>query len=91
MSATYLTQKTLAVKKGSIPISWSASKHLSKARSVTGQPWTSTATDRELTRMAKEFLSADRKRGQPLPAYQAEITQSALRHLLLAGPDASLH
>jgi uncharacterized protein (DUF1800 family) len=92
LCATYLMDKPpLRVRKNSIPTSWSASKHVSKARSATGRPWTSSATDRELARMAKEFLAADRGKGARLEPWQAEVTQSALRHLLLAGPDASLH
>ncbi|HWI21061.1 MAG TPA: DUF1800 domain-containing protein [Baekduia sp.] len=92
LCASYLVSKPpLKVTKNSIPTSWSSSKHIAKARSATGSPWTSDATDRELKRMAKEFLSAGRGRGDKLQPWQAEITQSALRHLLLAGPDASLH
>jgi uncharacterized protein (DUF1800 family) len=92
LCATYLTSKPpMKVQRNSVPTSWSSAKHVAKARAVTGHPWTSNATDRELNRMAKEFLSSGRKPGQPLQSWQAELTQSALRHLLLAGPDASLH
>jgi hypothetical protein len=41
--------------------------------------------------MAQGFLTAKRRPGDKLQPWQAEMTQSALRHLLLAGPDASLH
>jgi uncharacterized protein (DUF1800 family) len=90
-ATTLMDKPPLKVRKNSIPTSWSARKHISKARSATGKPWTSPATNRELGRMAKEFLAADRKKGQRLEPWQAEITQAALRHLLLAGPDASLN
>lgn len=92
LCATYLVSKPpMKVNKNAIPTSWSAAKHIAKARAATGRPWTSDATDRELKRMSKEFLSVGRRRGERLEPWQAEVTQSALRHLLLAGPDASLH
>ena len=53
-------------------------------------PGTSAVTDRELRAMAHRFLTTDVPRGRRVPAYQAEVAQAALRHLLLAAPEASL-
>ena len=47
-------------------------------------------TDRELARMAQRFLTTNVKPGDDVQPYQAELAQSALRHLLLSGPDACL-
>jgi hypothetical protein len=40
--------------------------------------------------MAQRFLTANVKPGDDVPQYQAELAQSALRHLLLSGPDSCL-
>jgi uncharacterized protein (DUF1800 family) len=90
-AATYICKDApVKVEKGSVDVAWSAADHVARARAATGQPWTSAATGQRLAAMADEFLAADRPAGRPLQSWQAEVTQSALRHLLLAGPDAVL-
>jgi hypothetical protein len=79
------------VKKGTVDPAWKPSDHVERARTATGRPWTSPTTDRQLHALAQRFLSIDVKPGDDVPRYQAELTQAALRHLLLSGPDASLH
>ena len=70
---------------------WTAAEHVARARRATGAPWTRRATDAELLRLARDLITRERRRGEPLPQWRADMTQSALRHLLLAGPDAQLH
>ena len=76
--------------KGSVDPTWSPAEQVERARAATGWPWTSAVTDRELQRLARRFLTIDVKPGADVPPYQAELAQSALRHLLLSGPDACL-
>jgi hypothetical protein len=78
------------VKKGTIDATWKPSEHVERARIATGRPWTSATTDRQLHALAQRFLSMHVKPGAEVPDYQAELTQAALRHLLLSGPDACL-
>jgi uncharacterized protein (DUF1800 family) len=91
LCATWIC-KDLPVKvtKGSIDPKWSAADQVERARIATGRPWTSQTTDRELARMAQRFLTTNVKPGDEVQPYQAELAQSALRHLLLSGPDACL-
>jgi uncharacterized protein (DUF1800 family) len=92
LSATYITKDPpVAVRKGTIDPTWKPSEQVERARAATGRPWTSPTTDRQLHALARRFLSIDVKPGGDVPQYQAELTQAALRHLLLSGPDASLH
>jgi len=92
LSATYITKDPpVAVKKGTVDVAWKPSEHVERARAATGRPWTSPVTDRQLHALAQRFLTINVKPGAEVPPYQAELTQSALRHLLLSGPDASLH
>jgi hypothetical protein len=91
LCATWIC-KDLPVKvtKGSVDPKWSAAEQVERARAATGRPWTSKTTDRELARMAQRFLTTNVKPGDDVQPYQAELAQSALRHLLLSGPDACL-
>jgi uncharacterized protein (DUF1800 family) len=92
LCATYVTKDPpVAVKKGTIDPMWKPAEHVERARAATGRPWTSPTTDRQLLALARRFLSTNVKPGAEVPEYQAELTQSALRHLLLSGPDACLH
>jgi uncharacterized protein (DUF1800 family) len=91
VAATWMTKDPpVAVREGSADPRWSAAEHVRRARRATGRPRTSAATDRELARMAHRFLTTDVRRGQRVPDFQADLTQAALRHLLLAAPEASL-
>jgi uncharacterized protein (DUF1800 family) len=78
------------VGKGTVDPKWTPAEQVERARAATGRPSTSSATDRELLRLARRFLSINVKPGAEVPQYQAELAQSALRHLLLSGPDACL-
>jgi uncharacterized protein (DUF1800 family) len=80
----------VAVKKGTIDPAWKPAEHVERARAATGRPWTSPATDRQLLALARRFLSTNVKPSDDVPDSQAELTQAALRHLLLSGPDACL-
>jgi len=91
LSATYITKDPpVKVAKGVVDPTWTAAEQVERARAATGRPWTSANTDRELLALARRFLTANVKPGDEVPEYQAEIAQSALRHLLLSGPDACL-
>jgi uncharacterized protein (DUF1800 family) len=92
LCATYMTKDPpVAVQKGTVDVTWKPAEHVERARAATGRPWTSPTTDRQLLALARRFLSTNVKPGAEVPQYQAELTQSALRHLLLSGPDACLH
>jgi len=91
LGATYITKDPpVKVAKGVVDPTWTAAEQVERARAATGRPWTSANTDRELLALARRFLTANVKPGDEVPQYQAEIAQSALRHLLLSGPDACL-
>jgi hypothetical protein len=79
------------VAKGTVDPKWTVAEQVEHARAAVGRPWTSATTDRELHRLAQRFMTIGVKPGADLPQYQAELAQSALRHLLLSGPDACLH
>jgi uncharacterized protein (DUF1800 family) len=89
--ATYIcSEAPVKVAEGSADEAWTPEQHVEHARTATGRPWTSPSTDRELLTLARRFLSEGGRPGRPLQSWQAEVTQSALRHLLLAGPEAHL-
>jgi hypothetical protein len=91
LCATWICKdEPVKVSKGSADPKWTAAQQVEHARAATGRPWTSATTDRELVRMARRFLTTNVKPGADVPPYQAELAQSALRHLLLSGPDACL-
>jgi uncharacterized protein (DUF1800 family) len=92
IAATWVTKdRPVAVAEGAAKVTWSAGEHVARARRATGRPWTSSATDAELLALARDFSSRGRRRGEPVSPWRAALTQNALRHLLLAGPDAQLH
>jgi uncharacterized protein (DUF1800 family) len=92
LCATYVTKDPpVAVVKGTVDPAWKPAEHVERARIATGRPWTSPATDRQLLALARRFTTINVKPGAEVPPYQAELTQAALRHLLLSGPDACLH
>jgi hypothetical protein len=90
-AATWVTRDPpVRVPEGGARPRWSAAEHVARARRATGDPWTSAATDRELLGLARRLLHEDPRPGG-VPQWRADLTQNALRHLLLAGPDAQLH
>jgi uncharacterized protein (DUF1800 family) len=91
LGATWICKDPpVKVAKGTVDPKWTPAEQVERARAATGRPWTSAATDRELLRLARRFLSINVKPGAEVPEYQADLAQSALRHLLLSGPDACL-
>ena len=79
---------------GSTPVGLTPKQALARARQATGDPWTSQNTDRLLAGMARDLLSDPelRKEGREERRQErADMTQRALRHLLLTGPDAQVH
>jgi hypothetical protein len=90
-AATWVTRDPpVRVPEGGARTRWSAAEHVARARAATGAPWTSAATDRELLGLARRLLHDDPRPGG-VQQWRADLTQNALRHLLLAGPDAQLH
>ena len=59
------------------------------ALDAVGRPWASNATRGRLLDLARRYADLGAARGQDRTA--ADMTQRALRHLLLAGPDNQLH
>lgn len=87
--ATYLLNAApLELEDESVPVDWDAARQLDQALAVTGRPWISGATRETLLRTAKK-MNADLEEWEIEP--MATMTQRALRHLLLSGPDAQLH
>ncbi len=88
-AATYLVKDgPLEVADKSVPVGWDPARHLEAALDATGRPWISAATRQTLLRTARE-MNAGLKSWEVAP--MATLTQRALRHLLLSGPDAQLH
>jgi uncharacterized protein (DUF1800 family) len=91
LCATWICKDApVKVEKGTVDPAWTAAEQVERARAATGRPRTSATTDRELHRLARRFLTTNVEPGADVPQYQAELAQSALRHLLLSGPDACL-
>ena len=92
LCATWIC-KDLPVKvtKGSVDPKWSAAEQRRarprRHRAAVDERAPPTAS---CARMAQRFLTTNVKPGDDVPPYQAELAQSALRHLLLSGPDACL-
>jgi hypothetical protein len=78
------------VGAGSVDPALDPAGHLALAKRATGDPFTTPRTDRELRRLAAQVLARpavdDRTR-----RHNAENAQTALRTLLIAGPDNQLH
>jgi uncharacterized protein (DUF1800 family) len=91
VAATWITKdKPVAVRKSSAGVHWSPAQHVARARRATGDPFTTPATDRQLLALARELLAAERTWNGRVAPYMADLTQAALRHLLLSGPDNQL-
>lgn len=78
------------VPDGSTPLGLAPAQHVERASAAVGSPWASGATRARLEALADEYAAKPAKR---LPEQQrgADMTQRALRHLLLSGPDNQLH
>jgi uncharacterized protein (DUF1800 family) len=78
----------LEIAKGSGDVTLPAESQLERALDAVGRPWISDATRRVLLDLATSFLS----NLKPWERQdRADMVQRALRHLILAGPDAHLH
>jgi uncharacterized protein (DUF1800 family) len=84
-----LGQPGLQVKDEDTPLDLSPKEHLDRALAAVGHPWISARTRRALLGLAFGY---DRMAGQKWQRQvAADMTQRAMRHLLLSGPDAHLH
>lgn len=73
-------------RDGDVPADETAAAALAGAKRFAGSPWTSTATDARLARLAADF-GPEWDGDDHWPAERRRV----LRHLLLAGPDAQVH
>ncbi len=90
-AATWICkEKPVAVRKNSTGVHWTPEQHLDRAKRATGRPFTTARTEARLIKLAKELLQAEGLRDGHPPDYMADLAQSALRHLLLSGPDNQL-
>jgi uncharacterized protein (DUF1800 family) len=88
-AVNYLVQRPpLKVDDKSISPSLSADEHLAMALKAVGNPWISKSTESALKAMVARFSQGARSWEVQS---RADMTQRALRHLLLSGPDAQLH
>ncbi|MDX6726827.1 MAG: hypothetical protein QOK49_1632, partial [Baekduia sp.] len=78
-----------AVPDGATPARLAPAAHVERALDATGRPWTSAATRARLLRLAQSY--ADTATGRGRPQSGADMTQRALRQLILAGPDYQVH
>ena len=82
----------VGVRAASIKPGLSAKQHFALAQRATSSPWTSAKTEKELLALAQKILRTVKPGAQRQYAKErgAQV-QSALRHILLSGPDAQLH
>lgn len=89
VAASHLVnERPLELADKSVPVGWDPARQLEAALDATGRPWISAATRETLLETAAD-MNRDLKRWEVAP--MATLTQRALRHLLLSGPDAQLH
>ncbi|HEY6759708.1 MAG TPA: DUF1800 domain-containing protein [Baekduia sp.] len=84
-----LSQPGLEVKDKDTPIDLSPREQLDRALTALGHPWASARTQKGLMALAKGYRSMAGQEWQQQVA--ADMTQRALRHLLLSAPDAQVH
>jgi len=90
-AATWICREPpVRVAKNSAGVSWTAAEHLERAKKATGRPFTTARTDARLRKLAGELLAQERGSDGRTASYMADLAQSALRHLLLSGPDNQL-
>ncbi|MCW2983668.1 MAG: hypothetical protein JWR63_1238 [Conexibacter sp.] len=84
-----LSQPGLKVADGDTPVDLAPQQHLDRAMAALGHPWASPRTRKGLLALAKGY---DKMAGQKWQRQvAADMTQRALRHLLLSAPDAQVH
>jgi uncharacterized protein (DUF1800 family) len=84
-----LSQAGLKVEDKDTPLDLSPREHLDRALAALGHPWASERTKKGLMSLAKGYTSMAGKEWQKQTA--ADMTQRAMRHLLLSAPDAQVH
>jgi uncharacterized protein (DUF1800 family) len=84
-----LDQSGLTVKDEDMPLDLSPQQHLDRALAATGHPWISPRTRKALISLAQGYDRMAGKEWQKQTA--ADMTQRAMRHLLLSGPDFQVH
>jgi hypothetical protein len=81
-----------AVAPGSVDPGSSVETQIRRAKAATGDLAVTRSTDLVLRRMAASFASApEASQDDKTRRRHAEALQTALRHLLIAGPDNQLH
>jgi uncharacterized protein (DUF1800 family) len=84
-----LSQPGLKVEDEDTPLDLSPREHLERALAAVGHPWASPRTRRGLVYLAEGYQRMAGKEWQKQVA--ADMTQRAMRHLLLSAPDAQVH
>jgi len=84
-----LSQPGLMVDDGDTPLDLSPREQLERALAALGHPWASERTQQGLMSLAKGYTRMAGKAWQKQVA--ADMTQRAMRHLLLSAPDAQVH
>jgi uncharacterized protein (DUF1800 family) len=84
-----LAQPGLKVEDGDTPVDLKPREHLDRALAALGHPWASARTRKGLLSLAKGYDAMAGERWQRQVA--ADMTQRALRHLLLSAPDGQVH
>jgi uncharacterized protein (DUF1800 family) len=84
-----LSQPGLKVEDGDTPLGLKPQQQLDRALAALGHPWASPRTRKGLLALAKGY---DKMAGQKWQRQlAADMTQRAMRHLLLSAPDAQVH
>jgi uncharacterized protein (DUF1800 family) len=84
-----LNQPGSKVEDKSTPPDLTPKQHLDRALAAVGHPWISRRTRTGLLALAQGYQAMAGKEGQKQNA--ADMTQRAMRHLLLCAPDAQVH
>jgi uncharacterized protein (DUF1800 family) len=84
-----LNQPGFKVEDKSTPLDLTAKQHLDRAMAAVGRPWISGRTRNGLLSLARGYQAMAGKEWQKQNA--ADMTQRAMRHLLLSAPDAQVH
>jgi uncharacterized protein (DUF1800 family) len=84
-----LSQPGLKVQDGDTPVDLKPSQQLDRAMAALGHPWASDRTRKGLLALAKGYDAMAGQKWQRQIA--ADMTQRAMRHLLLSAPDGQVH
>jgi uncharacterized protein (DUF1800 family) len=84
-----LSQPGLKVEDGDTPVDLKPREQLERAMAALGHPWASPRTKKGLLSLARGYDAMAGEKWQRQVA--ADMTQRAMRHLLLSAPDAQVH